>query len=464
MKRLSAISILVLFALLGTECGASAQFGGFFPDAFYAHANLRKVRQLEHSGRDDEALALLNKLIKETPDDVPVYVKRGMLYERLTIFDKAIADYSSALRIRPFNMRARMQRGMCYVKMRQSALAIKDFNLALKHDDLEWEPWYWRGVAYAYDMDMNAALPDLKKALSLKNSREVYYSLGTVYVAMDNLQEALPNFTSATTALPKYPMAYLVRGRCYHAMKRYKEAIADYNEAIQLRRGYWRTYALRAQTFEKMGEVKKAARDMEQASINEPELAETFFENSIETSIAKASKKADFVRCAEHLKKALKLRDSNDLEGAKRELGKALAINAGDQTARLWRARLNLMQRNYDEALKDCLLVVHSGEPAANDVNEICGSAYMGLKKYDRAYYSFNQGLFWLDDWIAGNYHKATALEALKRQAEAIECYKRFIKDMKNPELLKKSEESKSQLQKYLVIAEKKVKLAVSAR
>lgn len=86
----------------------------FFEDGYYARAlqeydaalneapgllpALRgKARSLMQLGKNQEALTLFNDAIKQAPDFAPTYANRGILYDRMGRYNKAIADYDKAV-------------------------------------------------------------------------------------------------------------------------------------------------------------------------------------------------------------------------------------------------------------------------------------------------------------------------------------------------------------------------------
>jgi len=456
LQRILRISTVLVVVILGTVCGVGAQPPGLAENSYEASA-MRKVQALVNSGKREQAIEILSNLIKNDPNNLRYLQARGMCYGNLERWDKAVADFSAILKVRPAAARTRVFRGITYVRMREFELGKKDLDLAIAHDDKEAVPFMWRGIARAQVLDMKGAIVDLKKSISIEPINRAYFAMGGANIGLGNVAEAKACYDYVLKHAPKNGLALMLRGRCHHVLKEYDEALKDYRRALIYRPGYWRIYAVRADTYEKLGQHDKAAADVDNATLNEPELSAEFFEVSVEHSMQKANKKTSVRQTDKYLEKAIKLRDSNDYEGARLELGKAIAANPDDFAARLWRGRISLLMHKYDDALKDLIVVQHSGDTAISDAEGLCGLAYLGKKNYERALAGINGELFWNENWLAGHYHKGVVLEAMKRPKEAMESYKRFLSGMKNADIVRKSREKKSELTAYQKLAEAKV-------
>jgi Flp pilus assembly protein TadD, contains TPR repeats len=57
---------------------------------------------------------------------------RGISYQRLESFEKAIDDFSQAIRLDPNNANAYYNRGCCYDSIKELDLAICDYSVALE--------------------------------------------------------------------------------------------------------------------------------------------------------------------------------------------------------------------------------------------------------------------------------------------------------------------------------------------
>lgn len=60
---------------------------------------------------------------------------RGISFERLAQYDKAIQDFTEVIGMDPHNANAYFNRGCCYDSVGELDLAIADYSLALELDE-----------------------------------------------------------------------------------------------------------------------------------------------------------------------------------------------------------------------------------------------------------------------------------------------------------------------------------------
>ena len=70
-------------------------------DPNHIHALRGKARTLMQLNRNDEALQVFNEAIAHEPDFAGTYANRGILYDRMGQYQKAVEDYERALSMDP---------------------------------------------------------------------------------------------------------------------------------------------------------------------------------------------------------------------------------------------------------------------------------------------------------------------------------------------------------------------------
>lgn len=179
---------------------------------------------LSKQGNNTKALSLINKAIKQEPNNYGYYNNRGIIKENLEDYNGAIADYSYAIKLNPTYEIAYNNRGNLYKKLNKGILAAVD----------------------------------LSKYATLKPSYDSYTSLG--YLMLDgnqNYKNAIEFFTKAISyiqpeidkfnkkvaegsafgkmEMSEFEGAYYGRGVSYYLMKDSSRAIQDFNKAISCR-------------------------------------------------------------------------------------------------------------------------------------------------------------------------------------------------------------------------------------
>ena len=67
----------------------------------HVHATRGKARTLMQLGRNKEALLLFDEVIDQTPDFAASYANRGILNDRMGLYQAAVRDYEMALKLDP---------------------------------------------------------------------------------------------------------------------------------------------------------------------------------------------------------------------------------------------------------------------------------------------------------------------------------------------------------------------------
>ena len=84
--------------------------------------------QLFLKNNDSGAILLYDEAIKLNPNDAWSYFNRGMIYEAIGQYYKAIQDFSKAIQLNPNAPKFYLSRGNCYKEMRNMEAAQDDFN------------------------------------------------------------------------------------------------------------------------------------------------------------------------------------------------------------------------------------------------------------------------------------------------------------------------------------------------
>ncbi len=177
-----------------------------------ASADIQIGVGLEGLGRGDEAIAHLEKLVKERPDDVDAASALGALYRSKKEWLKAADAYTTAI--------AR----------------------AGKPEPRFWSLYYFRGMSYERARQWAKAEADLKQALELApdgDGREravVLNYLGYSWVDQGiNLKEAFDMLHKAVALRPRDGYIVDSLGWAYYRLGRYDDAVRELERAIALK-------------------------------------------------------------------------------------------------------------------------------------------------------------------------------------------------------------------------------------
>ncbi|MBU7583630.1 MAG: tetratricopeptide repeat protein [Nostoc sp. TH1S01] len=151
-------------------------------------------------GDYNQAIALLNELIRRHPHNAVDYNNRGLIYFQSGEKQKAFCDYNTALDLNP--------------------------NLASAYNN--------RANYYAACGELAAALADYDQAIDLNPSYvRAWINRGITFRDLGQYEEAIDNFEVALLFGQLEAHIWAERGRTYHLWGDWNCAIADYRRAME---------------------------------------------------------------------------------------------------------------------------------------------------------------------------------------------------------------------------------------
>jgi tetratricopeptide (TPR) repeat protein len=179
-----------------------------------ASADIAIGSNLELLNRGDEAVAHLEGLLKERPDDVEVIMALGNVLRARKRFDEAAAIYTKAV----------------------ERIGTPDRG--------HWILFFYRGTSYERAKQWEKAEADLKKALELvpetqPNGRaQVMNYLAYSWVdGAKNIDEAFKMLQKAVELSPRDGMIIDSLGWAYYRLGRYDDAVRELEKAVELKAG-----------------------------------------------------------------------------------------------------------------------------------------------------------------------------------------------------------------------------------
>jgi tetratricopeptide (TPR) repeat protein len=163
----------------------------------------------------------LNKAIKLSPQNAPLFALRGIVYSGLERHERAIQDYNQAIQIDPKNIIFYNLRGGTYEKIKQYQLAIDNYSQVLQLNPKSSQAYIKRALAYQNLKDGDKAIADFNQAVAVNpEDPEVYNSRGNFYASLFSA-----SFSQRGTPLPLF----------YSPVTDAKnKAFKDYDMAIKL--------------------------------------------------------------------------------------------------------------------------------------------------------------------------------------------------------------------------------------
>ncbi|MDW6020853.1 tetratricopeptide repeat protein [Mesorhizobium sp. BAC0120] len=170
-------------------------------------AEMQRGLNLADLKRQDEAIAQLNKLIEQDPDDMRGYLALGGVYAAKEDFRNAAGVYDRAVE---------------HLKTPAST---------------DWNIFYQRGIAYERLKEWPKAEPNFKKALELyPNQPQVMNYLGYSWVDMNmNLDEAMDLIRKAVDLRPGDGYIVDSLGWAYYKLGKFDDAVRELEKAVSLK-------------------------------------------------------------------------------------------------------------------------------------------------------------------------------------------------------------------------------------
>ena len=133
-----------------------------YPDHHYAYNNLGNFYR--EKGEYDNALHYLNRSLEINPLFYESLNDRGMTYNQLQQFEKAIIDFNAAIQISNYP-KAYANRGIAYFNLQKYQEALNDFNQAIAQRPNYGIYYYNRARLYQVTNQKDLALADFRKAV-----------------------------------------------------------------------------------------------------------------------------------------------------------------------------------------------------------------------------------------------------------------------------------------------------------
>jgi arylsulfatase A-like enzyme/Flp pilus assembly protein TadD len=182
--------------------------------------------------RYEEAVPLLERVLKEQPDMPVANMQYGMAEARLKNYDKALEPLQKAVKLLPDNGMGRYELG-----------------LAL------FETGDWKGAAPQFEAAVARA----------PRWADAHFSLAAVYARIDRVPEAMTELDATLGLTPDHYRANLLRGRILSLQGNPAAALANLQKAAQVQPDSREAHLFLADAYEQLGRTLDAQRERSEA-------------------------------------------------------------------------------------------------------------------------------------------------------------------------------------------------------
>jgi predicted O-linked N-acetylglucosamine transferase (SPINDLY family) len=171
-------------------------------------------------GRAADALAIIEPLLAEAPDDADIRTQCGLARQDLGRHAEALADFDRALALNPDNPLTLLYRGNFFVESGAFAQALDSYERLLRIAPGYDEAWFRRGSALWLMERHDEALASYERALDLNPGHfGAAFNSATILLKLERYDEAFAAFETARARRPDHPyilggLASAVQGGC----------------------------------------------------------------------------------------------------------------------------------------------------------------------------------------------------------------------------------------------------------
>lgn len=179
-------------------------------------------------------IQLLDQSIQAAPT-ADRYQLRGIAYQALQQYEKALADFNASLSLESDNAHLYVNRGNIWRLQNKPAEALQDLNRAIKLEPSRANAFHIRGLVYFYNQEIKKAIQDFSAAIRIRPQMiSALNARGIAYRELNQLDSALQDFNQAIKANSFVSEVFSNRASVWEQKKQFESAIKDYKRAIEL--------------------------------------------------------------------------------------------------------------------------------------------------------------------------------------------------------------------------------------
>ncbi len=198
-------------------------------------ARLQLAYLYKESDRDDQAIAILRRMIQDDIHQTEVYYYLVAFLGDREDHQAAIAVALAGVEKNPEAVQLLYQLGVLYEKLANRQAAVATMEKILLLDDAHSNALNFLAYHQAEkEIDLPLALSRAQKALAISPSGYVHDTLGWVYFKMGRYSESREQLEKATELHPDDAVIYEHLGDLYRAMNLWDAAAAAYRRALEL--------------------------------------------------------------------------------------------------------------------------------------------------------------------------------------------------------------------------------------
>ncbi len=226
---------------------------------------LSRARELGLSGKAEESIKIIEKIIADDPEITDAYFSLGNIYYKQENFKEAISCFEKALERKPDDVFTVLNIGLCYQRMAKFDEAEKFVLEYLKKGFEDSQLYFMLGGMKYIQKKYDEAIPYYKKCLSLNSeSASAHNGLAAIYIIKEDLVQAENHINQVLVLNPKLSNVYFNLAEIREKQGKTMEAVEAYRKELQFSPKHFRAcfnlsrlYRLSGQEEEELEYLKK---------------------------------------------------------------------------------------------------------------------------------------------------------------------------------------------------------------
>jgi tetratricopeptide (TPR) repeat protein len=218
-------------------------------------------------GNRPEAVAAINRAVKQKPGDFDLLLEQGWVYQKSGDQVNAIRSFLSAGQIQPRSPAVFYELGMSFFLLHEFDRAVTHFQRVLELDPKHDKAEFMLGILDVLKNADAAAKVHFEGALSMQPANAHYLlHYGVLLLQLNDPDDALVNMRKAEEIDPSNPLTHFNLGRLYRQMGKLSDAERELRTAIRMRPAMARAYYQLSTVYRLQGRTADAAKALEQFS------------------------------------------------------------------------------------------------------------------------------------------------------------------------------------------------------
>lgn len=184
---------------------------------------------LKDLGKKDEAIEMLQNLLRNKPDYYDASIQLGELLCEQERFKEALTVYHDALRYNPAEYELYYNLGIVYTRLSDFQAAKEMYEKAAEINHRLYLAYYSLGIIALFEKDLDSAMEYFQKSIYEDLEPSAYYQLAKIYI-LKNEKDMAINFLNKAIELDRSLLKKAEKEPVFETIKQYITVSVDINE------------------------------------------------------------------------------------------------------------------------------------------------------------------------------------------------------------------------------------------